>query len=30
MIYTIKNENLEVSIEDLGGQMCSINDTKGR
>lgn len=30
MIYTIKNENLEVSIEDLGGQMCSIKDTKGR
>ena len=30
MGYTIKNEKMEVSIQSLGGQMCSVKDAEGR
>lgn len=30
MVYTIKNDKMEVSIEALGGQMCSVKDAEGR
>ena len=30
MIYTIKNDNIEVSVEDLGAQMRSIKDAEGK
>ena len=30
MIYTIKNDKIEVSVEDLGAQMRSIKDAEGK
>ena len=30
MIYTIQNQHLTVQIEDLGAQLASIQDARGR